>query len=113
MIVIVPNASAENTTHSDSIASGPDLAIVDAGISMDISEMEEIPLGTIPNEVLKVSITVQNKGNREAPGYKLRAYLVRAGREDEIGTQLGGDITDTHLGAGETRSYSKNWAMPE
>lgn len=113
MVLVMPGTLAEKAGSSDSIASGPDPAIIEAGISMDISEMEDIPLGTIPNEVLKVTIKVQNRGNREAPGYKVRAYLVRAGREDEIGTQLGGDITDTHLGAGETRTYAKTWAMPQ
>lgn len=96
----------------ETLDSGPDVAIIDASVKMDISEMGEITLGTIPDERLIVTITVQNTGNREAPGYKLRAYLVRVGREDEIGTQIGGDITDTRLGAGETRTYTKSWSMP-
>jgi len=96
----------------ETLDSGPDVAIIDASVKMDISEMGEITLGTIPDERLIVTITVQNTGNREAPGYKLRAYLVRVGREDEIGTQIGGDITDTRLGAGETRTYTKSWSLP-
>lgn len=92
--------------------SGPDVAIIDATVKMDISEMGEIPLGTIPDERMIITITVKNTGNREAPGYKLKAFLVRVGREDEIGAQIGGDITDIRLGAGETRTYTKSWAMP-
>ncbi len=91
---------------------GPDVAVIDASVKMDISDMGDIPLGTIPDERLIVTITVKNLGNREAPGYKLRAYLVRVGREDEIGTQIGGDITDIRLGAGEARTYVKSWSMP-
>jgi len=96
----------------ENLESGPDVAILDASVKMDISEMGEIPLGTIPEERLVVTITVQNTGNREAPGFKLRAYLVRVGREDEIGTQIGGDVTDTRLAAGETRTYTKSWSLP-
>lgn len=102
---------AENISD-EKLESGPDVAILDASVKMDISEMGEIPLGTIPDERLVVTITVQNTGNREAPGFKLRAYLVRVGREDEIGTQIGGDITDTRLAAGETRTYTKSWSLP-
>lgn len=69
--------------------------------------MGDIPLGTIPDERLLVTITVRNMGNQEVPGFKIKAYLVRVGREDEIGTQIGGDVTDTRLGAGETRVYTK------
>ncbi len=100
------------TEGDDTLGTGPDVAIIDATVRMDISEMGEIPLGTIPDERLIVTITVKNTGNREAPGYKLKAFLVRADREDEIGTQIGGDITDTRLGAGEVRTYTKSWAMP-
>ena len=100
------------TQAKASIDSGPDVAIIDASVKMDISDMGEITLGTIPDERLIITITVQNTGNREAPGYKLRAYLVRVGREDEIGTQIGGDVTDTRLGAGEIRTYTKSWSMP-
>jgi len=101
-----------DTQAKASLDSGPDVAIIDASVKMDISDMGEITLGTIPDERLIITITVQNTGNREAPGYKLRAYLVRVGREDEIGTQIGGDVTDTKIGAGETRTYTKSWSLP-
>ena len=101
-----------DTQAKASLDSGPDVAIIDASVKMDISDMGEITLGTIPDERLIITITVQNTGNREAPGYKLRAYLVRVGREDEIGTQIGGDVTDTRLGAGETRTYTKSLSLP-
>lgn len=94
------------------IGTGPDIAILDVSAKMDISDMGNVPLGTIPDERLLVTITVQNIGNREAPGYKLRTYLVRADRLDEIGSQIGGDLTDVRLGAGETRTYTKNWVLP-
>lgn len=97
---------------SETIGTGPDIAIIDISAKMDISDMGNVPLGTIPDERLLVTITVQNIGSREAPGYKLRTYLVRADRLDEIGSQLGGDLTDVRLGAGETRTYTKNWALP-
>ena len=100
------------TGTDETLSTGPDVAIIDATVKMDISEMGEIPLGTIPDERLIITITVKNTGSREAPGYKLKAFLVRADREDEIGTQIGGDITDTRLGAGEVRTYTKSMAMP-
>lgn len=100
------------TGTNETLSTGPDVAIIDATVKMDISEMGEIPLGTIPDERLIITITVKNTGSREAPGYKLKAFLVRADREDEIGTQIGGDITDTRLGAGEVRTYTKSMAMP-
>ncbi len=109
---IVAGTAGADTQKKGDTESGPDVAIIDATVQMDISDMEEISLGTIPDERLIVTITVKNTGDREAPGYKLRAYLVRVGREDEIGTQIGGDITDTRLGAGEVRTYTKSWSMP-
>ena len=98
--------------ESGPLGSGPDIAILDASVKMDISDMGDIPLGTIPEERLIVTITIRNMGNREVPGFKIKAYLVRVGREDEIGTQIGGDVTDTRLGAGETRVYTKSWSLP-
>lgn len=109
-LLIQPVSADEQ--DKDNLDSGPDVAILDATVKMDISSFEEIPLGTIPDERLVVTITVKNTGNREAPGYKLRSFLVRVGREDEIGTQLGGEITDVRLGAGETRTYSKTSTLP-
>jgi len=109
---VVAGTAWADTQKKGDAESGPDVAIIDATVKMDISDMEEISLGTIPDERLIVTITVKNTGNREAPGYKLRAYLVRVGREDEIGTQIGGDITDTRLAAGEVRTYTKSWSMP-
>lgn len=97
---------------TDNLESGPDVAIIDASVKMDTSDLGEIPLGALPEESLIVTITVQNAGNREAPGYKIRSYLVRVGREDEVGAQLGGDVTDTRLAAGETRTYTKSSIVP-
>ena len=53
------------TEGDDTLGTGPDVAIIDATVRMDISEMGEIPLGTIPDERLIVTITVKNTGNRE------------------------------------------------
>jgi hypothetical protein len=36
---------------------GPDVAVIDASVKMDISDMGDIPLGTIPDERLIVTIT--------------------------------------------------------
>lgn len=106
------NAEDTDPPVSEPIGAGPDIAIIDISAKMDISDMGNIPLGTIPDERLLVTITVQNIGNREAPGYKLRTYMVRADRLDEIGSQIGGDLTDVRLGAGETRTYTKSWSLP-
>lgn len=109
-VVILPVMATD--TGEEKLHSGPDVAIIDATARLDISDIGDIPLGTVVDERLILTITVKNVGNREAPGYKLKSFLVRVGREDEIGTQIGGDITDIRLGAGETRTYTRTAMIP-
>jgi len=111
-LIVSGGVSADNQTVQDNQTDAVDITIINASAILDISNLDDIPLGTIPEENLMVTITVKNIGKHEAPGYKLKAYLIKDGGEDEIDTQIGSDIKDTHLAAGETRTYIKTWPLP-
>jgi parallel beta-helix repeat protein len=114
LTIIAPEVMLADSNNTTKLTPGDwqDVAIINGSVKLDIDDFDDIPLGTIPEESLFVTVSVRNNGKHEAPGYKIRAYLVAVGDENEIDTQIGSDIIDTHLGAGETRTYTKSWPLP-
>ncbi|HWQ67478.1 MAG TPA: NosD domain-containing protein [Methanospirillum sp.] len=99
---------AEGADPGGQIASGADLQVVNITNTLDITDAGDIPLGTIPDERIVTTLTVANRGDRTASGFRIKMFLVKEGREDTIDSQLGGDFSDTLLGPGEMKTYSKS-----
>ena len=59
-------AIENNTTMQGNGTVGTDISINNASARIDVFDTGDIPLGTIPEESLVVSVTVKNNGKHEA-----------------------------------------------
>jgi parallel beta-helix repeat protein len=102
MIQIVSCAPTQNTNK---------LEVVDvtAGVGTNLEGI--IPLGNIPDERLSVSTTVKNTADSNISGIRIRSFLVRQGREDEISLQLGSDLRSADIIPGEVKTFSNGYMI--
>lgn len=95
----------ENTTGL------PDVKVIDASATMDVSQLGEIPLGQIPDERISVAISIVNAGTNPVSGIRIKTFLVREGREDTISTQLGSDFRNAELNPGEVKVIKNSYMV--
>jgi parallel beta-helix repeat protein len=89
----------------------PSIMVVDAKGLIDISQIGEIPIGQIPDERITVTAMFANNGNQVVSGLRIRSFLVKEGREDTIGLQLGSDFSDEDLKPGELKTYKNSYVI--
>ena len=58
-------------------ASGPDVTVAGCDAVINAAVINDVPIGTIPDERIDLTIRVENVGNREVPGYRIKMYLVK------------------------------------
>ena len=115
-LVISGSVFADKIVNNSSVSDlqwGPDLYISDTSASTDANIVGEIPLGTIPSELINMKFSVGNKGYSTARGYRVHLLLVHPDAEDEPVTQIGSDFVDNLLEPGDIRTYHKSVVVPD
>ena len=89
----------------------PSVTVIDASAVIDTSQMGAIPIGQIPDERINLATTVANNENKLIPGLRIRSFLVKEGREDEISLQLGSDLRNVDLQPGELKTFKNSYVI--
>lgn len=87
------------------------ITILDASAGIDTNLGGIIPLGQIPDERISLMTTVKNNANEVIPGIRIRSFLVRSGREDEISLQLGSDLRTVDLKPGDVKTFTNGYMI--
>lgn len=106
-IITIVGAFAEDTSANTT----PEVKVIDATATMDVSQIGEIPIGQIPDERITISLSLVNTGNEPVSGLRIKTFLVREGREDTISSQLGSDFRDAKLEPGEVKNIKNNYMV--
>lgn len=90
---------------------GPGPGPVDAP-DLEVTSVKMSPADAVPGERVTISYSMRNKGTKEAPSFRVNAYLTGKSAPTSSDLYLGYALVSQELGVGATRSGSIDATLP-